>query len=213
MRWNHSYIMLVFGVLLFGCVNETTPEQPDQTFTCPDGSVVSTLDNCPPEEPPINLEGKGFDELVELGLPIECNVILKTDSGKFNYSLYIKGEKLKQVYLAYDQSSQLSRHTSIWRGDGYIYYKLESPYPAPESGITTEWVMLASSGGKCDSFKINESETEGLPDFMDEEKTYLDCVVVSFDDSFFETDWKSCTDEEFSEYVLGGNPIGENVTD
>ena len=73
--------------------------------------------------------------------------------------------------------------------------------------------MSASSGGKCDSFKFYENESEALPDFMDEEKTYLECAVASFDDGFFETDWKSCTDAELKGYILTGDSLEENIED
>jgi len=73
--------------------------------------------------------------------------------------------------------------------------------------------MSASTGGKCDSFKFHEREMEEPFDFIYEEKADLKCTVSSFDDGFFETDWKSCTAEEYSRYLLGGDSVEENIQD
>ena len=47
------YLAMAFLLILAACAGQTTDTEPQQTFSCPDGTVVTNLSDCPePEQAP-----------------------------------------------------------------------------------------------------------------------------------------------------------------
>ena len=215
-------LMLITGLLVFGCIG-TPAEQPPAGGTGPAGGEPTGPAGGPPagpaegeetqppaqppQEPPgqeeeptggLDLEGLTYLELAALGVPIECDITTTYQGEAQTAKMYMAGE-------------DKIRYESTYGGETMIVFMVDE--------ITYMTNFMAAEYPECQWLKMVPEETEPTeptgtytpetaPDFEDMPATDFDCKAWAYDGSkFIPPTQNVCTMDEFTEKIMEGYDI------
>jgi len=186
--------LLVLGLialLLFGCPGQeqTLPEQQPADGTpageeTANGETPATTEE--PEDTGSDFQGKGFEELASLGLPVECTVtVTDPQSGQVMTSkMYMKGENFRsETTLPQEQGMECSKMISVMV-DEKFYWSCEDGEVMPGY----DWVMIDMSQIETEEGETDSEFAQGSYSaeyYEDLPETSFSCVPGVFGDEKF----------------------------
>jgi len=168
-----------------------------------------------------DLAGKGWGELVALGIPMECTVKYKDiteANGMKDVKLYMKGKMFKETVTMTQDGKDIAMSV-ISKDDGYVYIKYESSnmmstltqgkiqcdgmkYPTTSTGSTTTGSTTTDSSVPVDTSSLEDTN-----------KVNIDCKPAVFGDEMFSTAGKYCTMKEITTAIMGDQNPCAQITD
>ncbi len=214
MREIFFVLVLITGLLVFGCVggpSETqtqpsTTQQPGGTTTPATGeqpgqpATEPATQEPPPATGEVDYSGMAYAALIATGNPVECDVRISSQGMVYTAKMYIVGEN--KMRMEWDYAGQKSEAIIV---DDVTYVKLDDPYAG------CEWISMegsAAEGGETPEAGTSMHAT--VPDLESMASTNFDCRAWIYDGSKFAIPSNVCTSEEFTERILEGmqNPEG-----
>lgn len=141
-----------------------------------------------------DLAGLGYEQLIGLGIPLECD-ISTTYEGETTYmKVYMKNEnELRNEVPLEEQGAMCDKVILIRKGDT-LYNGCEGQKYPP--GTSCDWVK----------FVMDQSEPGGPstepPDYSDVPSEQINCVPWVVDESKFATPGKVCTMEDIQNEMM-----------
>jgi len=208
-------ILLVFGLVLFGCTgpaapaNETAPavEEP----TTPPAEETPSEETPPtetppaetePEEPASDLSTETCFELLATGLPVDCTMTTSYQGESQSIRFWMHGES----NMRYEMSGQGSDCNTI-----VMIHKDNADYmgckDAKWMGTTCDWYMVTveeEAEGETTAYESGSMDYDSLvASIEDMPTTECSCTPWVPDSSVFETPGKVCDEDEFMEELMG----------
>ncbi|MFA6531170.1 MAG: hypothetical protein WCT31_05540 [Candidatus Micrarchaeia archaeon] len=199
---NALIVMALLGILLFGCIGGTpaaTQQKAGDTTgtTTTDEIITKTTDGTTSVLD--TLTGKTFEEMVKLGIPIECDVTYKVQAQEIENAqikMYFKGNKFK-VITKMTANGINAGTTIIANGDGFAYSQFEDK---------TLWNAMTNGKLTCDWLKVEVDTTasdSGVGEYTDDSKVDMNCKPGLFGDDIFFVSGKACTMAEIQNAMMG----------
>gem|GEM_PF-2936923 len=216
MDYKIIFAVLLVAVLLAGCTGQSTTGKSvtgSQTGT-QTGTTGTTGQQTTQQG--TSLIGKGWAELVGMGIPMECKITFKgkaTNDAIKSAVLYMKGTKFKEVVEMNAEGVNI-KTTIISKDDGSIYILYDDP---------TMMNTMTQGKIKCDGIVYSTKEdleggvtTTAAVDtsvLQSDDLVGLDCKPAVFGDEMFSTPGKMCTMKEITNALTGGQDICGSITD
>ena len=210
---NNMFLVSLFAITLFifGCTlpggqSSTTPTpspQPTPSPTpvtqpspTPQPTPAPTPLPIPQPSPISDFANKGYEELVALGVPVECDVKITSSEGQQTMKLYVKGKTFR-TEMDSPQTPECKKSVSIFKDLDAIYIGCEKEEILPQCKWLKIGLDVGSVGGAqptSSSSTMSSSDLEEIP------KTDFSCKAGTFTDAVFVAGGKVC---DLSELTKG----------
>jgi hypothetical protein len=213
-------VLLICGLLIFGCASPSGGAQPG-TGSMPASGGVTPPGQGPgganqPSAPPLgnnttgdeqnpgnSLLGKTYEELIGLGIPLQCDIIMPlTGNQTTTAKVYVNGnEQMRSEMDLGEGVSACSKMITIVNGnkvdmkcvEGTIFPQIGANNPF-EGCVWMETVANATSGG---------SPSAQSADYSNVPPARISCLPWVYDASMFEVSGKACNIEEIMKSYYG----------
>jgi hypothetical protein len=187
------FAALAAMLMLFGCAS--APED-GSAKEMSGGPSVETGDADEPVETGVgpasgsesgstDVAGKTMAQLVDLGVPVNCKIRVRSEAGTSEATLYLKGESFR-IETVVNTEGETYEALAILRGGRY-YVAIPEDQKQYMNGC--DWIMGESAEG-VESSDMSIQDIKGIP-----ESDYT-CTPGVFGNEKFETPGKACTFED-----------------
>lgn len=208
------FALLLTAILLTGCTGQSTTTSQNKQTTQQTNQENSQTTKTETQQV-LDLTGKGWLELVGLGIPIECKVTYKGKAANdaiTDATLYMKGNKFKEVVSMTAEGVKL-KISVVSKDDGNIYMTYDDP--TMMNAMTQGKLSCDGIVYKTDTNMQQGSDTASVDTSLLQSSDYVDlnCKPSSFGDEMFSTPGKMCTIKEITAAITGGQDICNSITD
>ncbi len=221
---NNVFFIGLFAIMLFvfGCAmpggsppsttptpSSTPPSAQPQPQPLPAPQPTPQPTPVPAPSPLSDFSNKGYEELVALGAPVECNVKITSSSGQQNMKLYVKGKSFR-TEIDSPQTPECKKSVSIFKDLDAIYLSCEKEEILPQCKWLKIGLELDSTGAQptSSSSTMSNSDLEKIP------KTDFSCKAGTFTDAIFIPSGKVCDLTDLTKGLdTGGLDYGSLPTD
>ncbi|MFH0884573.1 MAG: hypothetical protein V1861_02590 [Candidatus Micrarchaeota archaeon] len=197
---NIFVILLVVGILLFGCTTPTPPTKPNGTgtppatggqTTPPDGTGGNgSSDTEPPEDDDTgsgssgdDLAGKGYEALAALGIPLQCDISTTYNGTTTNMRVYMKGSEEVRSETTLADAEICAQMVTIIKGNTFYTGCVDGDIMPG-----CKWLQMNVE----DSEQPPTSGTTAPPDYADVPPADINCVPWVYDASKFVVSGEVC---------------------
>lgn len=200
---------LVLGLLLFGCLGGGQPSGTGNgTQGTPDGGANVSPNNGTPaggtQDNGLSLAGLGYEQLIALGVPVECTVTDSEQGTETQMNVKMRGSRMRGEGTI--TTNGVAVPTTFITDGTTVYTRM----PADQASLlpSCDWLKITTNASATASGGVETNPTEGLQS----SNAKYDCKPGLFgDDVFAAPTEKVCDMDQLLSSIMGGTAGGNGA--